>query len=186
LLSCQSVVVPFSLSANHAMGRQWDRKTPQWRHQAQGAGCGRRPQRAFCRAPARANSLFPGVAGARQNGLLALAEKRGIRGSAMKHVGAILVLCGAAALAVAPGVANAFEYQGAPDPSNLASLAAPQQNLFSTDFKAYSLAMPLTGKGDDSGAISSYGNAIPIPAPGIDLPAPAWAYSPGGRSIFGN
>lgn len=104
----------------------------------------------------------------------------------MKQVGAILVLCGAAALAVAPGAANAFEYQGAPDPSNLASLAAPQQNLFSTDFKAYSLAMPLTGKGDDSGAISSYGNAIPIPAPGIDLPAPAWAYSPGGRSIFGN
>lgn len=104
----------------------------------------------------------------------------------MKYVGAILVLCGGAALAGWPKAACAFEYQGAPDPTNFTSLAAPQQNLFSQEFKAYSLAMPLTGKGDESAAISSYGNAIPIPGPGIDLPAPAWAYSPGGRSLFGN
>lgn len=101
----------------------------------------------------------------------------------MKHVGAILVVCGAAALAGAPDAANAFEVEGAPDPANFTSLAAPQQNLFMQEFKGHSLAMPLTGQTDSSAPVAQYGNSIPIPGPGIDLPAPAWAYSPSGRSL---
>ncbi len=99
----------------------------------------------------------------------------------MKHIGPILVLCGAAALAVVPQAAGAFEVQDAAV-ANGASLVAPQQNLFTGDPKAYSLAMPLSGQGDSSSSlqISTYGNSIPIPGPGIDMPAPAWAYSPRG------
>ena len=33
------------------------------------------------------------------------------------------------------------------------------------------------------GFVSSYGNSISIPGPGIDQPAPAWALSPGGISL---
>lgn len=101
----------------------------------------------------------------------------------MKHVGPILVLCGVAALAGAPDTAHAFELQGAPDPANFKSLAAPQQNLFTQEFTGHSLAMPLSGQTDSSGPVTQYGNSIPIPGPGIDLPAPAWAYSPGGGSL---
>jgi hypothetical protein len=37
--------------------------------------------------------------------------------------------------------------------------------------------LPYIGQAD-SAYISDYGNAIPIPGPGIDRPSPAWAYSP--------
>ena len=99
----------------------------------------------------------------------------------MKYAGAIIALCCAAGLTGAPQAAYAFELESAP-PTAFASPFA-QQNLFNQESKGYSLAMPLSGNGDDGATISSYGNAIPIPGPGVDLPAPAWAYSPGGRSF---
>jgi hypothetical protein len=100
----------------------------------------------------------------------------------MRNLGFVLALCGAAALVGAPGVARAFETQGSGDPINGQSLLAQPQS-FAQDIKAHSLAMPLAGKSDSSGFVSSYGNSIPIPAPGIDTPAPAWAMSPGGISL---
>jgi hypothetical protein len=103
----------------------------------------------------------------------------------MKRLGLVLVLCGAATLAVLPGSAGAFEIQGAqPDrPDVVAPFAQPQppQSMFiSPDFKGYSLATPYSSS-QESPYASSYGNAIAIPAPGVDQPAPAWALSPGIR-----
>ena len=79
----------------------------------------------------------------------------------------------------APGIARAFETQSDDgDKLNGNSLLATPQSLV-TDFKAHSLAMPLSGKSSGGdGFVSSYGNSIPIPGPGIDQPAPAWASTP--------
>jgi len=41
------------------------------------------------------------------------------------------------------------------------------------EFKGHALAMPLSNKADGSGFVSTYGNSIAIPAPGIDQPANA-------------
>jgi hypothetical protein len=100
----------------------------------------------------------------------------------MRSVGLVLVLCGAAALIGTPGLARAFETQGSGDPIDGQSLLATPQP-FAQDLKAHSLAMPLSGKSDGGGFVSSYGNSIPIPGPGIDTPAPAWALSPGAVSL---
>ena len=100
----------------------------------------------------------------------------------MRSLGLVLALCGAAALIGAPGVASAFETQGSGDPINDQSLLAQPQSL-AQDTKVHSLAMPLGGKSDSGGFVSSYGNSITIPGPGIDQPAPAWALSPGGISL---
>lgn len=105
-------------------------------------------------------------------------------GLTMKHVGPILFLCGVAALAGVPDAADAFEFQSAPAPAE--SLSAPQQNLFMQEFKGYSLTMPLSGDTDSSGHVAEYGNSIPIPGPGIYLPAPAWAYSPASSGFGAN
>ena len=102
-------------------------------------------------------------------------------GSPMRNFGLLFVLCGAVALIGTSGVARAFETQGSGDPINGKSLLAPQS--LAEDFKAHSLAMPLAGKSDSGGFVSTYGNSIPIPWPGIDTPAPAWALSPGGISL---
>ena len=98
----------------------------------------------------------------------------------MENVRLVLALCGAAAL-FGMGTANAFETQGEGDPINGAALLAPPQSLLS-DAKTHSLALPLSSKSDSGGDpfVSSYGNAIPIPGPGIDQPVPAWASTPGG------
>jgi hypothetical protein len=96
----------------------------------------------------------------------------------MKHLSLVLILCGMASLAAAP--AGAFEIQG--KNASLEDGATPFANpvdpyLGSPDFtQGSSLALPYIGKDDSSGFISSYGNMIPIPGPGIDRPAPAWAY----------
>ena len=63
------------------------------------------------------------------------------------------------------------------------SLLAQPQSLAQDYLKAHSLAMPLGGKSDSGGFVSSYGNSITIPGPGIDQPAPAWALSPGAISL---
>jgi hypothetical protein len=109
----------------------------------------------------------------------------GFGGITMKRLGLVLVLCGAASLAVLPGSGGAFEIQGAqPDrPDVAAPFAQPQppQSMFiNPDFKGYSLATPYSSS-EESPYASSYGNAIPIPAPGVDQPAPAWALSPAFR-----
>jgi hypothetical protein len=100
----------------------------------------------------------------------------------MKRLGLVLVLCGAASLALLPGSADAFEIQGAqPDNPNVSThFAQPESMFLSPEFKGYSLATPYSSS-QDSPYASSYGNAIPIPAPGVDQPAPAWALSPGFR-----
>jgi hypothetical protein len=98
----------------------------------------------------------------------------------MRSLGLVLALCGAAAVIGTSCVA--FETQGSGDPIDGQSLLAQPQSL-AQDLKAHSLAMPLSGKSDSGGFVSSYGNSIPIPGPGIDMPAPAWALSPGGISL---
>ena len=101
----------------------------------------------------------------------------------MKHRDLALALCVAAGLAVAPYAAQAFEVQG--EDASLSDGAAQFNNLNQTytlpEFKGHSLAMPFIGNGDSSGQVSDYGNAIPIPGPGISLPSPAWAYGPAFR-----
>jgi hypothetical protein len=99
----------------------------------------------------------------------------------MKHFGLVLVLCGLAGLTAAPDRANAFEIQGegASLPESASEFNNLNQSLLTPDmFKGNSLAMPFMGDGDSGGHVSDYGNAIPIPGPGIDQPAPAWALSP--------
>ena len=94
----------------------------------------------------------------------------------MKSLGLVLALCGIAALIGAPGTTRAFEFEGSGDPIDAKSLLAPRSLM--QDPNSHSLAMPLSGKSESDEFVSSYGNSIPIPGPGIDLPAPAWAYSP--------
>jgi hypothetical protein len=100
----------------------------------------------------------------------------------MKRLGLVLVLCGSASLAVLPGSAGAFEIQGAqPDrPDVTTQFAQPQSMFISPEFSGYSLARPYSSS-QESPFASDYGNSIPIPAPGVDQPAPAWALSPAFR-----
>jgi hypothetical protein len=95
----------------------------------------------------------------------------------MKTLRLVLALCGAAALLGAPGMAGAFETQGTGDPIDGASLLVAPQSAAPVS-GAHSLAMPLSAKSDSDDSlpfVSSYGNSIPIPGPGIDQPSPAWA-----------
>jgi hypothetical protein len=99
---------------------------------------------------------------------------------AMKYLSLVLGLCAIAALAATPDRAYAFDLQGEnaslQDGSN--QFTSPTDQLFNPDFtRGSSLALPYIGK-DDGGFVADYGNSIPIPGPGIDKPAPAWAYSP--------
>ena len=87
----------------------------------------------------------------------------------MKYLGLVLVLCGLAAATPA----HAFEIQG-----EKATLEDGSNQFLTQDYtKGSSLALPFIGN-SDSEFISSYGNSIPIPGPGIDKPAPAWALTP--------
>jgi hypothetical protein len=92
----------------------------------------------------------------------------------MKYLGLAAVLC---ALAAVP--AQAFEIQG--EKASLdgagAQFASPNPFLTPDLSKGSSLALPYIGKAD-SEFLSDYGNAIAIPAPGVDMPAPAWALTP--------
>jgi hypothetical protein len=104
--------------------------------------------------------------------LLRLTQER-LSGDVMKYFGLAVVLC---ALAAAP--AQAFEIQGENATLEGAQLMSPANQFLTQDYtKGSSLALPYIGKAD-SEFITDYGNAIQIPAPGIDKPAPAWALSP--------
>jgi hypothetical protein len=99
----------------------------------------------------------------------------------MKNLGLVLVLCGAAGLALLPTCADAFEIQGEGDrlsSDTAAAFESLNQNYVPQEFNGQSLAMPYDNKSSSfgSGFVSDYGNSIPIPGPGIDQPAPAWAY----------
>jgi hypothetical protein len=96
----------------------------------------------------------------------------------MRHL--VLVLCGAVGLALAPVGASAFEIQGedAEIPESAAEYHGLSPAYTLPQFEGSSLAMPYNSSAYSSGAVSDYGNSIPIPAPGIDQPAPAWAISP--------
>jgi hypothetical protein len=95
----------------------------------------------------------------------------------MKTLCLVLVLCGAAGLALLPARASAFEIQG--EDAEMPKSAAEYHGLNPTytlpQFEGSSLAMPYSSSSSFSGHISDYGNSIPIPAPGIDQPSPAWA-----------
>jgi hypothetical protein len=95
----------------------------------------------------------------------------------MKSLGLVLVLCGAAGLALAPVGASAFEIQGEGEdiPESAAEFHGLNPAYVLPEFKGSSLAMPFNSQAE-SGHVSDYGNAIPIPGPGVDQPAPAWAY----------
>ena len=91
----------------------------------------------------------------------------------MKYLGLAAVLC---ALAAAP--AQAFEIQG--EKATLegsAQFISPNPFLTPDLSKGSSLALPYIGT-TDSEFLTDYGNAISIPAPGVDKPAPAWALTP--------
>lgn len=93
----------------------------------------------------------------------------------MKYLGLALVLC---SLAAAP--AQAFEIQGekATLQDGGTAFTSPANQFLTQDYtQGSSLALPYIGK-TDSDFISDYGNAISIPGPGIDHPAPAWALRP--------
>ena len=95
----------------------------------------------------------------------------------MKTLRLVLVLCGAAGLALVPARVSAFEIQG--EDAEVPKSAAEYHGLAPTytlpQFEGSSLAMPYNSSNSLDGFISSYGNAIPIPAPGVDQPTPAWA-----------
>lgn len=96
----------------------------------------------------------------------------------MRNLGLVLVLCGAAGLALAPVSANAFEIQG--EGGSIPKSAAEYLGLGPATytlprFEGNSLAMPYNGA-IEGHAVSEYGNAIAIPGPGIDRPRPAWGY----------
>ncbi|HZP09034.1 hypothetical protein [Methyloceanibacter sp.] len=96
----------------------------------------------------------------------------------MKHLRLVIVLGGAACLAVASGSAYAFDIEGqnaSLDDGSPAHFATPVDDFIKSNGGARSLAMPLTGEADSSMHISDYGNSIAIPAPGAE--APAWSYS---------
>jgi hypothetical protein len=101
----------------------------------------------------------------------------------MRRLAVLLVLCGAAVLIGLSGVARAFETEDSGDPIDTKSFLAQPNSLMMQDFRGHSLAMPLTGKAESDAFVSSYGNAIAIPAPGIDQPTPAWATSPGSLTL---
>jgi hypothetical protein len=94
----------------------------------------------------------------------------------MKYLGLVVVLC-----ALAAGVpAQAFDIQGekATLEDGTTQFAPPGTQFVKPDYtQGSSLALPYIGE-SDSGFLSDYGNAIPIPGPGIDKPAPAWALRP--------
>src|SRR6476661_10698675 len=103
----------------------------------------------------------------------------------MRHLGLVLVLRRAAALIGTLGTARAFETEDSGDPIDAKSLLAQPNSLMMQEFKGHSLAMPLSNKADGTGFVSSYGNSIAIPMPGIDQPTPAWASSPSGlKGLF--
>jgi hypothetical protein len=96
----------------------------------------------------------------------------------MKYLSLVLVVCGVASLATTP--ARAFDIEGEnaslQDESN--PFVSPPNQFMGSDYtRGSSLALPYIGQ-SESDYVSDYGNAIPIPGPGIDRPSPAWAYSP--------
>lgn len=88
-------------------------------------------------------------------------------------------LCFAAGLALLPFGAQAFEIYGEnASTEGAAPFTSLNQGYVLPEFQGYSLAMPYSSKGDDGMHRSDYGNAIPIPGPGISMPSPAWASGP--------
>lgn len=102
----------------------------------------------------------------------------------MKRLGLVAILCAMASFAAAP--AGAFDIQGGNaslqdgTPAGAKPFTSPVDQYLSGQYdytKGSSLALPYISKDDNSSSfISDYGNMIAIPGPGVDRPAPAWAY----------
>jgi hypothetical protein len=97
----------------------------------------------------------------------------------MKHLRLVLAVCSAACFVAASGSAYAFDIEGqnASLEDGSSHFSTPADDFIKANSGARSLAMPLaSGESDWTDAhISQYGNAISIPAPGLE--APAWTYS---------
>jgi hypothetical protein len=98
----------------------------------------------------------------------------------MRKTGLVLVLCGAASLAMLSVGAHAFEIQGedAEIPKTPAEAYGLDPAYTLPQFSGSSLAMPYNSTSTDGGFVSDYGNSIAIPAPGMSQPTPAWQSSP--------
>lgn len=95
----------------------------------------------------------------------------------MKYLSLVLVLCGIASFGAGPAWAFDIEGEKANLQDGVAPFSDPGDQLVSPDYaKGNSLALPYISKSDSSSAIPEYGNMIVIPGPGVDRPAPAWAY----------
>ncbi|HXG78934.1 MAG TPA: hypothetical protein VNJ31_06330 [Methyloceanibacter sp.] len=102
----------------------------------------------------------------------------------MQRLGLVAVLCALASFAAAP--ASAFDIQGKNaslqdgSPAGAQPFTSPADQYLSPQYdftKGSSLALPYISKDDTSSSfVSDYGNMIAIPGPGVDKPAPAWAY----------
>jgi len=102
----------------------------------------------------------------------------------MQRLGLVAVLCALSSFAAAP--ASAFDIQGKNAslqdgaPAGAQPFTSPVDQYLSQGYdytKGSSLALPYISNGDSSsGFVSDYGNMIAIPGPGVDKPAPAWAY----------
>ena len=120
---------------------------------------------------------FAGIGIASPSQYPACSESSG--GIALRLFGLALVLCGAVVLISVPGAARAFETEDGGDTLDAKSLLAPEHSLMLQEFKGHSLAMSPSEAGDSNNAfVSSYGNSIAIPMPGVSQPTPAWASSP--------
>jgi hypothetical protein len=83
-------------------------------------------------------------------------------------------------LVLPPAGANAFEIQGKDQevPDSAAEFHGLGPVYALPQFEGYSLAMPYNSTSAEGGHVSDYGNSIPIPAPGVTQPTPAWASGP--------
>jgi hypothetical protein len=107
-------------------------------------------------------------------------------GIAMKYLGLVLLVAGMASFAAPAGAfdiqgknASLQDEEGAPT-AGATPFASPMDPYLTQKYdftKGSSLALPYISNSDSSyGFVSDYGNMIAIPGPGVDKPAPAWAY----------
>jgi hypothetical protein len=103
----------------------------------------------------------------------------------MKYLGLVVLVCGMASFAAPAGAfdiqgknASLQDEEGAPAGATPFASPVDPYLMQKYDFSGgSSLALPYIGKNDSSyGFVSDYGNMIAIPGPGVDKPAPAWAY----------
>jgi len=103
----------------------------------------------------------------------------------MKHLPLVLMLGALAGLSAAPAYAFDIEGQNASLEGGTTHFSSPVEDFITSSGGARSLAMPLTSSADSTDThISEYGNSISIPGPALE--APAWSYSSGYSTKWGD